>query len=543
MILLAKSSTASPSAGVNQQRATVQAEHKTGETKNKEIYSALVLEPRDAVLRVFLPPTKDSTAWLQLIAGVEEAAAKSGISILLEGYEPPSHPDLMRLAMTPDPGVLEVNVPPVTSWDAFVQQTRSLYDHAHHLHLAAEKFDLDGRHTGTGGGCHVTIGGHTPADSPCLRRPDLLRSLLTCFNNHPSLSYVFSGAFVGPTSQAPRIDEARQDAIAELELALEQIPDPGQDCPPWFIDRLLRNLLVDTTGNTHRTECCIDKLYSPDHSAGRQGLVEFRSFEMPPHWQLNCAQQLLIRGLIAHFWEKPNQDPLVRWGTELHDRWMLPWHLEKDLKEICANLQDNDIAVDPEWFKPHIDFRMPCLGTFTQDGVTVEIRQAIEPWHVLGEESGSAGQARYVDSSLERIQVHVRGLTNRRHSIACNGIDVPLRPTGVVGEAVAGIRFRAWQPPHCLHPNIGTNVPLHIDVYDQWNKRAIAAATVHVAHPGGLSYEKRPVNGNEAEGRRVLRFQVEGHTQGSYALKPAPCIPEQAYTLDMRRTLSKSTGD
>ena len=499
------------------------------------VRTALVIEPRDGILRVFLPPIAEPDAWLDLIQRIEMAVQDAGLTVQFEGYEAPKHPRIKRMALTPDPGVLEVNVPPVDSWDAFVRQTKSLYDHAHQLYLAAEKFDYDGRHTGTGGGCHVTIGGPSPSESPVLRRPDLLKSLLTCFNNHPSLSYVFSGNFIGPTSQAPRIDEARQDSIAELELALAQIPQAGQDCPPWLVDRLLRNILTDVTGNTHRTECCIDKLYSPDHSAGRQGLVEFRSFEMPPHWQLNCAQQLLIRSLVAYYWLKPNEQPLAHWGTRLHDKWMLPWYLKQDLQEVCQQLGDIDIAMDPKWFQPHIDFRMPLLGAVEKDGVCMEVRQAIEPWHVLGEEPGAGAQARYVDSSLERVEILVHGLTDRRHAIACNGYEVPLQPTGVAGESVAGIRYRAWQPPHCLHPTIGVDVPLHIDLYDRWNKRAIAAASIHVAHPGGRSYDSRPVNANEAEGRRLLMFRNDGHSQGSYEINSTPALAEQPHTLDMRR--------
>ena len=500
------------------------------------VRTALTVQPRDGMLHVFLPPLYEAPDWLDLIAAIEATAAEFGRKVILEGYAPPRDPRMQSFSVTPDPGVIEVNVHPASNWREHVERTGQLYAAARGIGLGAEKFLLDGRHVGTGGGNHVVMGGASAEDSPFLRRPDLLKSLIGFWHNHPSLSYVFSGLFIGPTSQHPRIDEARQDSVAELEVAFAQIRrDIDTSSPPWLVDRLLRNLLADMTGNTHRTEFCIDKLYAPETSAGRLGLVELRALEMPPAPQMAAAQALLLRACLAAFWRTPYERRLIRWGTRLHDDFMLPHYVHEDLLDALDDLAGFGFRLDPAFFAPHHEFRFPLIGEVAVRGIDLALHQALEPWPVLGETPGIGGMVRHVDNSAERVQVRVRGWDAERYLLACNGAAVPLTPTARAGERVAGVRFKAWDPVFCLHPTLAAQTPLVFDIYDRWNGRAIGGLTHHVAHPGGRNYETRPVNANEAEARRRARFQPFGHTPGPIAEPAIARGLELPRTLDLRR--------
>jgi uncharacterized protein (DUF2126 family) len=498
------------------------------------VRTALSVEARGGIIHVFFPPLYEAEDWLDLAAAVEATAAELGRRVVLEGYPPPSDQRLNHFSVTPDPGVIEVNIHPATHWREQVERTEQLYAVAREEGLATEKFMLDGRHIGTGGGNHVVMGGVEVADSPFLRRPDLLKSLLGFWQNHPSLSYLFSGLFIGPSSQHPRIDEARMDSLNELEIAFSQI-SPFRETPPWLTDRLFRNILADMTGNTHRTEFSIDKMYAAEAVGGRRGLVEFRAFEMPPHAQMSLAQVHLMRSAIAAFWQKPYERPLIRWGSRLHDDFMLRHYVEQDLRDALRDLGEWGFPIPPEWFAPHVDFRFPVIGSIAAHGATLEISHALEPWHTLGEDPAAGGTVRYVDSSAERIQAKVSGWVAERFILACNGVAVPLTETDSLGEYVGAVRFKAWNPPSALHPTIRAQSPLVFDIYDRWSGRSLGGLAHHISHPGGLAYDRFPVNANEAEARRRSRFSTHRHSEGPMPEPRGAAGPEHPRSLDLRR--------
>ncbi|MEP1085703.1 transglutaminase family protein [Algoriphagus sp.] len=539
------------------------ASFKNAPKNSKRIFkTALVVEVREGKLFIFFPPLNRIENYLDLVSAVERTAEKLKMPILIEGYDPPADKRIEKLMITPDPGVIEVNVQPAKSWKEVTHIYKVIYDKARESRLISEKFNVDGKHTGTGGGNHITLGGSSPENSPLLRRPDVLKSFITYWQHHPALSYLFSTQFIGPTSQAPRVDEGRDDMLYELELAFQQVPSGKEnEIPFWMVDRVFRNLLVDITGNTHRAEFCIDKLYSPDSSSGRLGILEFRGFDMPPHYRMSMVQLLLIRALMSWFWKTPYDHKLVRWGTSLHDKFLLPHYCQKDMKEVVNDLKSAGYDFDLAWFDPFFSFRFPFIGELQAEDIHINLSMAIEPWHVLGEEISSSGTARYVDSSLERLQVKITGLTDSRYYLLCNGHRIPLKNTGVQGEYVAGIRYRAWQPYSALHPTIGIDTPLVIDLFDNWAKKSVAACQYHVVHPGGRSYDNFPINSNEAESRRISRFFDFGHTinptpdlsatsqedhkTGRYITKmtskstydeaPEMVNPEFPHTMDLRR--------
>ena len=507
-------------------------------TNSYSIPFALCTEVRDGTVHVFMPPTDRLEQYLEIVAAVEDTASDLGKPVIIEGYRPPTDYRLHNFSITPDPGVVEVNVQPAATWEELKSITSGLYNDAFHCRLGTEKFETDGTHTGTGGGNHVVLGGPTPMDSPLLRRPDLLRSLVGLWKNHPSLSYLFSGRFIGPTSQTPRVDEGRTDSLYELQIAFDELDRQlanGNGCHPSLVDRLFRNLLTDTTGNTHRAEFCIDKLYSPDSSTGRLGLLEFRGFEMPPHERMSLTQQLLLRTLVAWFWNEPYKQPLVDWKTRLYDQFMLPHFIWRDLCDVATSCQTAGYNLQADWFKPHFEFRFPYIGGFTHNSVHVQLRQAIEPWHVLGEEATGTGTSRYVDSSVERMEVVASGFVDERYTVTCNGKALPLHPTEIQGQYVAGIRYRAWQPPSCLHPTIPVDGPLTFDLFDQWLGQSVDGCRYHVGHPGGLNPTTVPVNSFEAESRRAARFSQIGHHGNR--IKPIKAKVDRDFpmTLDLRK--------
>ncbi len=514
----------------------------SSETAPELIRPSLCVQAREGRLHVFLPYAPKLADYLDLVAAVEDTCEYLQKPVWVEGYGPPSDPRVRSFSITPDPGVLEVNLPPARNWNELEQIYTLLAEEAHRNGLTAEKFEYDGSHRGTGGGSHIVVGGATVMDSPFLRRPDLLRSMLAFWQNHPSLSYLFSGMYVGPTSQHPRVDEARLDSLYELEVAFGQLP--CSDCPPFVVDGLFRNLLVDVTGNSHRAEFCVDKLYPPEGRGLRLGLLELRAFEMAPHVRMELAKMLLIRALVSMFWKRPFEGKLVRWGAALHDRFMLPHFVGRDFSELLSQLRLAGYDFEEKWFASHLEFRFPKIGSIAVEGVELELRKALEPWNVLAEESTSGGTVRTVDSSLERLQVRVSGFTTEsRYLVTCNGRRVPLHPTGEDGEAVAGVRYRARRLSEELHPTIPVHAPLVFDMIDQWKERSIGRCTYYVGQPDGGLYPARPHSAKEAEERRKERFQTCSPTLAAIAAPAEETNAIFPMTLDLRMPAPGTKSD
>ncbi|WP_224371014.1 transglutaminase family protein [Hyalangium versicolor] len=521
-----------PSEEEAEQRKLVAAERAS---RPARVRTALCVEARGGTVHVFLPPFARAEDFIELITLIDGARQRTGIAIQLEGYPPPSSPLLYRFAVTPDPGVLEVNLPPVSNSREYTELVEQVFDAALHAELHSERYLLDGRMAGSGGGNHITVGGSTPLTSPLLTRPELLASLITFTQHHPSLSYLFTGLFVGPTSQAPRVDEARHDSLYELEIALAKAFNAGDAPPPWLVDQLFRHLLVDVAGNTHRAELCLDKLFDPQTSTGRQGLVELRAYEMPPHARMVTAQAILVRSLFAAFAQKPYQGKLARFGPSLHDKYLLPYYLGRDLEDVLGHLASQGISLPLEGYTPFLELRCPLAGRAQMGDVVIEVRNALEPWHVLGEELTAGGTSRYVDSSMERIEVRVSGLVPERHLLLVNGHALPLTPTAKANEWVAGVRFRAWAPPHSLHAHLGIHHPIRLDLLDTWGQRSVGACAYHVWHPEGRAFSSPPLTRFEASARRAQRFTSAAPLSWPVKAQPAPVSGEAPVTLDLRR--------
>ncbi|GAA4454949.1 transglutaminase family protein [Novipirellula rosea] len=477
--------------------------------------TALCVEARDNAIHVFLPPIHFVEHYVELIAVIQATAQQLQLPVVLEGYDPPQDQRLKRFVIEPDRNRVRLVLPAASSWQQQCELYETAYaeakavglvpesglsedndDVVHLAELDEEKVQRASSNTA------LTLGGPTPSSSPFLNHPQLLRSLISYWQNHPCLSYLFSGTQIGPSGNAPRPDEGRDDALYELGIALERFP--VTDSPHlWLPDRLLRHLLADASGNMHRAEIRVDTLYAPERQSRRLGQILLQSFTMAPISTLASLQALLVRALIAHFKRRPYAEPLVRWESQLHDRFMLPQVLWDDFNSVIRDLNESGFPLQQEWFQSIFELNFPRLGRVQIGDITLELRRAHEPWPLLAEEVTGAGIARFIDVANERLQVRLSGVIPDRYVLACNRESVPLKRGSTEGEYVAGVRYKVTQPPSTLHPTIAPVTALVFDLIDTWTSKSIGGCTYYPAAPqtwtdeAGATPEKVELAGRE----------------------------------------------
>jgi uncharacterized protein (DUF2126 family) len=435
---------------------------------------ALTAEICDGALSLFIPPFLEASSFANLLAAIEETAESlNSPPLALEGYPPPHDDAWESLSVIPDPGVIEVNLPPAANWESLEKTVSALFLAAEQCGLRGTRLLPSGEIAATGGGGHLVLGGASMDTNPFLLKPYLLPSFLRFIQRHPSLSYLFSGRFVGPSSQAPRIDESFFEIPRELAHSLASMEEMEAPASPIMIDAILRNLLLDYNGNTHKAEVSVDKFFNPFMPKGRLGLVEFRSIEMSPDIEQFLAIQALWRALAASFVTKPYQEPLVDWKGKLHDDFLLPFFLEEDLCKVIEYLNESGFSFERDWFLPHLKFRFPILAEEKAGDSLWHLRRALEPWPLLGEQPTASGLVRCVDSSTERLEIRLFAPSKDRKktpvTILVNGWNLPLHPHPK-GGFIGAVRFRTFILPTCLHPQVLPHTPLLIQFFDDSGK-------------------------------------------------------------------------
>jgi uncharacterized protein (DUF2126 family)/transglutaminase-like putative cysteine protease len=515
--------------------------------------TAVCVQARAGKLYVFLPPLSHAEHYLEVVAAIEVAAEATEQQPILEGYEPPEDFRLRRFVLEPDPGVLKVELPEAYTFPVQLDLLQTVFDEAQELGLGMQRVTPDGTIIGTGGGGRLSLGGLRPEYSPFLRRPELLSGLIAYFQRHPSLSYLFAGRMIGPSGPAPRPDEGRDAALYELEIALSQMPK-GEVSALWRGDRMLRHLLTDPSGAIKHAEIRMDHLYAPERDSKRLGRVFIHAFELAPHPHIAVLHTLLVHALLGRFARASDSGELARWGSALHDRFMLPDVLLSDLREVIEELREVGYPFQIEWFAPLVALRFPELGQVLIGQISLGLQTALEPWPLLAEEVTSGGVSRFIDAANERLQIKLTGLAPGRYVLACNGNSVPLQETGTHGEYVAGVRYKIANPPSTLHPTIAPVGALVFDLIDTWTGRAIGGCTylpprtqLWGASGVPLSDGNWPNVGDEAAPERVVpspqtslaplskagRFLPYGSGLGPMATPPLYSDPHCPYLLDL----------
>lgn len=507
-----------------------------GDLKKDTMRTALTVEVRHGALEIFIPPL-DWEGFQALVEFFRETIGASTFrDLVFCGYAPKAAGDeLLKFGLAADPGVLEVNLPPAGTWaeyDAFLSQSATA---AAAVGLQLTKLQLNGAIHGTGGGAHLAFGGPSEAANPFLQEPKRIVSLLRYWQHHPALSYLFTGQYVGPGSQAPRVDEGPSHGLYELEVACEGIQGMGASADGELLDQFYRNLLTDSSGNTHRSEICFDKFHNPSAPNGKWGIIELRAFETFPQVETMSLIGLFVRTILARLFKAPFTEPLKRYGPLLHDRYFLPAFLWEDVQAICGDLQAHGFDFQAEWLESVLRFRCPTMGRLEVEGGHVDVRQAFESFPLMAEESQDANTVRVVDNSSDRLQLTLSDPDLLEGALLLvNGVEVPFEL--VDGRMICGVRYKCASAYPALHPHVPIQSPLEFEWVDAKTGKTLSAARYHYWNPDAPIYDGRPKTAEEAEQRRAERWQHAGdlidRTPPRFKPKRSP---EYRYTLDLRR--------
>ena len=505
-----------------------------GELHPQNLRRALTVEVTEGGLHLFVPPL-DFEGFSALVRVIERSVVTRKVSeLVLCGYRPAGSEEVTSLGFAADPGVLEVNLPAARSWKEYDETLRSITDAAASEGLVTTRLHLNGQLQGTGGGSHVLFGGPSVDDNPFFERPQLLGSMLRYWQRHPSLSYFFSGQYVGPGSQAPRPDETLSSKLYELETACLGADAAAGSADRGILDRLFRNLLTDSAGNMHLAEISIDKLWNFDSPSGLQGLIELRAFETMPDVADQSLAALFVRAVVSMLAQEPITGDLVRHGARLHDRYMLPAGLWEDLGEICHDLRAVGLPFEREWLRSIFEIRFPVLGRLSLPRGEVVVRQALEPWPLMAEMNGGGSTSRMVDNSTDRLEIALPDANVLGDGqVVVDGVGLRFHEMG--GQLVAGVRYKAAAGWPALHPHVPIQSPLRIEVLDA-QERLVARARYFYWNPEGPRYEGAPRTLDEAKARRKARWRPEA-ASGEPPRRPVPAshCEESYYTLDLRR--------
>jgi len=437
----------------------------------------------------------------------------------------------LPLIVTPDPGVVEVNMAPAADLGTYARWAALVHQAAGEAGLSPLRYRYNGELVDSGGGGQLTFGGPSPEASPFFRRPWLLPGLLRYLNRHPSLSYGFASECVGSSSQGPRPDEGVRERFEELEVALSAVEGPGADVPPALLWSALAPLLVDAAGNSHRAEVNVEKLWNPYlPERGVLGLVELRALRMEPTADRMVAVAALFRALLARLAAAPYREPLVDWGGALHDRFALPHVLDDDLAAVLADLERHGVGLGPE-MAGLLRHSPEPVAEVELGGCRLLVRRALEFWALVGDVASQERRgSRLVDASNTRHELLVTGA--QPGQIGAGGsdgmIDIPLHPAGHERH-LAAVRHRAFLPRPGLHPSLPAQDPLVI-VWQQGGQAV--SIELHGWIPGGGGYPGLPADGEEARHRRRERTLIRT-LDAPPALRPARATAS-TLTVDLR---------